>query len=64
MRTNVVIDDQLMAMVLAQTGLRSKREAVDTGLRTLLRLADQNSIRELRGKLAWTSDLDAMRIDQ
>ena len=38
MRTNIEIDDDLMDKVLAITGLRTKREAVDQGLRTLLLL--------------------------
>jgi Arc/MetJ family transcription regulator len=63
MRTNVVIDDALMADTLAATGLPTKRQAVEQGLRTLLRLARQREIRGFHGKLAWEGDLDAMRID-
>lgn len=63
-RTNIVIDDRLMKETLRATGLRTKREAVDLGLRTLLRLSKQTDIRRLRGKLQWTGDLDAMRSDQ
>lgn len=64
MRTNIVIDDQLMAETLKATGLKSKREAVETGLRLLLRLGEQDKIRALRGKLEWTGDLVAMRTDR
>jgi Arc/MetJ family transcription regulator len=63
MRTNIVIDDQLMRETLRATGLRTKREAVEEGLRTLLRLTRQSEIRRLRGKLHWKGDLDAMRTD-
>ncbi len=63
MRTNIVIDDALMAETLAATGLKTKREAVELGLQTLLRLRRQQDIRQLRGKLAWEGDLDALRID-
>jgi Arc/MetJ family transcription regulator len=63
MRTNIVIDDVLMAQTLKATGLKTKREAVELGLKTLLRLRQQAEIRRLRGKLAWEGDLDAMRID-
>ena len=63
MRTNIVIDDALMADTLKATGLRSKREAVELGLRTLLNLRRQEEIRNFRGKLAWEGDLDAMRSD-
>ena len=63
MRTNIVIDDTLMADTLKATGLKSKREAVEQGLRTLLRLTRQEEIRRWRGKLAWEGDLEAMRTD-
>jgi len=64
MRTNIVIDDDLMKRVLKQTGLKTKREAVELGLRTLLRLHMQQEIRKFRGKLHWEGDLDAMRTDR
>jgi Arc/MetJ family transcription regulator len=63
MRTNIVIDDQLMRDTLRATGLKTKREAVEKGLRTLLRLTRQSEIRRFRGKLHWKGDLDAMRTD-
>ena len=52
MRTNIVIDDALMADTLKATGLTTKREAVELGLRTLLRLRRQQDIRRFRGFLA------------
>jgi Arc/MetJ family transcription regulator len=64
MRTNIVIDDELMAETLRLTGLKTKREVVDLGLRTLLRLHRQASIRRFRGKLDWQGDLHAMRSDK
>ena len=63
MRTNIVIDDKLMRDTLRATGLKTKRKAVEEGLRTLLRLSRQARIRRLRGKLNWHGDLDAMRSD-
>jgi Arc/MetJ family transcription regulator len=64
MRTNIVIDDKLMKDTLRMTGLKTKREAVELGLRTLLRLRKQAEIRRFRGKLNWQGDLDAMRRDR
>lgn len=64
MRTNIVIDDKLMKDTLRLTGLKTKREAVELGLRTLLRLRQQEAIRRFRGKLDWHGDLDAMRLDK
>ncbi|MGA2328208.1 MAG: type II toxin-antitoxin system VapB family antitoxin [Bryobacteraceae bacterium] len=64
MRTNIVIDDKLMRDALRATGLKTKREAVEQGLRTLLRLSRQAGIRRLRGRVDWQGDLDAMRSDR
>lgn len=64
MRTNIVIDDQLMDQSLRVTGLKTKRAVVELGLRTLLRLKGQEDIRKLRGKLRWSGDLEAMRRDE
>ena len=63
MRTNIVIDDTLMADALKLTGLKTKREAVELGLKTLIRLKKQEEIRKFRGKLHWDGDLDEMRTD-
>jgi Arc/MetJ family transcription regulator len=63
MRTNIDIDDRLIADAMEATGLRTKREAVELGLKTLLRLHRQEQIRAFRGKLAWTGDLEVMRND-
>jgi len=61
MRTNIVIDDQLMADALKATGLHTKKEAVELGLKLLVRQNKQQAIRKLRGKLTWEGDLDEMR---
>ena len=63
MRTNIVIDDKLMQDTLKATGLKTKREVVELGLRTLLRLTQQAQIRQLKSKLPWQGDLDALRRD-
>jgi Arc/MetJ family transcription regulator len=60
---NIEIDDRLMRDTLRTTGLKTKREVVEEGLRTLLRLKKQGEIRRYRGELAWKGDLDAMRTD-
>ena len=64
MRTNIVIDDKLMADTLRATGLRTKREVVELGLKTLLQLRRQADIKKLKGKITWEGDLDAMRRDK
>ena len=61
MRTNIVIDDKLMADALKATGLTTKKEAVEQGLKLLVRQNQQQAIRKLKGKLKWEGDLDEMR---
>lgn len=64
MRTNIEIDDKLMKDALAATGAKTKREAVELGLKTLVQLRAQEQVRELRGKIRWEGDLNAMRTDR
>jgi Arc/MetJ family transcription regulator len=64
MRTNIEIDDKLMKEALKATGARTKREAVELGLRTLVELQKQEQARQLRGKVRWEGDLDSMRTDR
>ncbi len=61
MRTNIVIDEKLMNDALKATGLKTKKEVVELGLKTLVRLDRQKQIKELKGKLKWDGDLDQMR---
>ena len=61
MRTNIVIDDKLMSAALKAAGVGTKKEAVELGLRLLVRQNKQQAIRKLRGKLRWEGDLDEMR---
>lgn len=64
MRTNIEIDDTLMALALKASGARTKREAVELGLKALVQLHRQADARRLRGKVKWQGDLDAMRLDK
>ena len=61
MRTNIEIDDKLMKDALKATGAKTKREAVELGLKTLVLLRAQEKARELKGKITWEGDLDTMR---
>lgn len=61
MRTNIVIDDKLMAEALKASGYTTKKEAVEQGLKLLLRRSQQQDIRKLRGRVKWEGDLDEMR---
>jgi Arc/MetJ family transcription regulator len=61
MRTNIVIDDKLMSEALKATGASTKKEAVELGLKLLVRRNKQQAIRKLRGKLRWEGDLNEMR---
>jgi len=61
MRTNIVIDDELMAQALKATGLEIKRDVVEQGLKLLVKRKKQQSIRSLRGKITWEGNLEEMR---
>lgn len=63
MRTNIEIDDELIASVMRGYNVRTKREAVDRALRDAYRLQRQAGLMDLWG-LGWEGDLDAMRTDQ
>jgi Arc/MetJ family transcription regulator len=64
MRTNIVIDDELMKEAMTLSRLKTKKAVVETGLKLLIQIKKQEQIRSLRGKLKWDGDLDAMRLDQ
>jgi Arc/MetJ family transcription regulator len=64
MRTNIEIDDKLMKDALKATGVKTKREAVELGLKTLVQLRAQEKVRQLKGKITWEGDLNAMRTDR
>ncbi len=64
MRTNVVIDDDLMRSAIKLSGLKTKKDAIEEGLKLLVQLHGQAKIREFRGKLKWHGDLDKMRTDK
>lgn len=61
MRTNIVIDDKLMEDALKATGAVTKREAVELGLKALIRLKKQEGLKKFRGRLQWEGDLEEMR---
>jgi Arc/MetJ family transcription regulator len=64
MRTNIVIDDKLMAEAIELSQLKTKKAVVETGLRLLIQIKKQERIKSLRGKLNWDDDLEKMRLDQ
>jgi Arc/MetJ family transcription regulator len=64
MRTNVVIDDDLMESALKVSGLKTKKDAIEEGLKLLVQIKSQETIRAFRGKLKWSGSLDEMRVDK
>jgi Arc/MetJ family transcription regulator len=64
MRTNIDIDDRLMRQAMRSSGARTKRAAVEAGLRLLIQTKGQRSIRHLRGKVAWHGDVHASRLER
>ncbi len=63
MRTNVVIDDKLMNGALKVSGLKTKKDVIEAGLKLLVKFKSQSKTRKYRGKLKWSGNLDEMRTD-
>ena len=61
MRTNIVINDELMDEAMKATGATTKKETVELGLKALVRQKKQQKIRNFRGKLQWEGDLPKQR---
>ena len=61
MRTNIVIDEELMKKGIHYTGLRTKKELVNYALRELVQRKERKEILRLKGKLHWEGDLEEMR---
>jgi len=64
MRTNVVLDDDLVKSALSLSGLKTKKKAIEEGLKLLIQVNCQKKIRNFRGKLKWTGNLNKMRTDK
>jgi Arc/MetJ family transcription regulator len=63
-RTNVVINDELMQSALKASGIRTKKEAIEEGLKLLVQMKSQEKIKGFKGKLKWTGNLEEMRLDK
>lgn len=64
MRTNVVIDDDLMNEAMKVSQLKTKKDAVEEGLKLLVQRKKQEHIKDLRGKLLWKGDLEDIRTNE
>lgn len=64
MRTNIEIDDTLLAEAMAATGLRTKQKVVEAGLRLLARHKRHANARKLFGRIRWEGDLHRERLDE
>ena len=61
MRTNIVLDEELVRHAQKLTGIKTKRELVHEALKVLINLRQQEQVRALRGKLSWEGNLQEMR---
>jgi Arc/MetJ family transcription regulator len=61
MRTNIVIDDELIEQAMKLAGLPTKKAAVEAGLRLLVQVKGQAEVRRWRGKVKWEGNLDKSR---
>jgi len=63
MRTNIVIDERLLSTAMKAGEFRTRKAAVEAGLRLLARKAAYEDIRRLRGRINWDGDLGEWRAD-
>jgi Arc/MetJ family transcription regulator len=61
MRTNIVLDEELVKQARQLTGIKTKKELIHEALRVMIRLRQQSQVRSLRGKLHWEGDLEEQR---
>lgn len=64
MRTNIVIDDELINEAMALSQIKTKKAVVETGLRLLVQIKKQERMKHFRGKLKWDGDLESLRLGQ
>ena len=58
MKTNIIIDEQLIADALKVAGLKTKKEVIEMGLKTLIDFKKQEQIKQFKGNLKWEGDLE------
>ena len=63
-RINVVLDDDLIRTALKVSGFKTKKKAIEEGLRLLVQLNHQKNVKSFRGKLKWTGNVSQMRTDK
>jgi len=61
MRTNIVIEKELIKKGIEYTGLKTKKEVVNFALRELIQRKERKEILRFKGKLHWEGDLEEMR---
>lgn len=64
MRTNIEIDDKLMAQAMRGLGTKTKHDTVEEALKMAIQIRGQRGILKLRGKVKWEGDLNEMRRDR
>ena len=62
MRTNIELDDELIRSAMDVSGLKTKRAAVEEGLRLLIKLKRQDEVKTLFGQVRWEGGLDESRL--
>jgi Arc/MetJ family transcription regulator len=61
MRTNIEIDERLVRLAMKSSGTSTKKAAVEAALKLLVRTHSQGNMRQLRGKVKWSGDLNLSR---
>ena len=61
MRTNILLNDKLVSDCLQASGIKTKKDLIEQALNLFLLVKKQGSIKNYRGKLPWTGDLNKER---
>jgi len=64
MRTNIDIDDDLLKRAMRDSGAKTKKAAVEEGLKILIQAKGQASMLKLRGKVKFFDDVERSRLDR
>jgi Arc/MetJ family transcription regulator len=64
MRTNIILDEQLMESALQVSDSKTKKGTIEEALILLMQIKGQRKIKEYRGKLKWKGNLDNLSLDK
>ena len=62
MRTNIVLDDEIVKTAFRYSKAKTKKELIDEALKELIASRQRLDLRDLRGKIDFKSDYDYKKL--